>query len=115
MYILHSRNLREINEKYIRTYFTRDVLCWMLTSNFDDAVWLDREDDRRIHISRLKQGVPLAAKFGKDFGATVKAWARTQEGAAAIQHFFLTFPCGDFAAKASPPVTEGQRIVHEMG
>jgi Primase C terminal 2 (PriCT-2)/Family of unknown function (DUF5906) len=110
-----TRDRVEINEKYIKQYFTRDVLCWMLTSNFDDAVWLDREDDRRLHISRLKQQVPLAARFGKDFAPTVKAWAKSKDGSAAIRHFFLNYPCGDFAAKASPPITEGQRIVYEMG
>jgi Primase C terminal 2 (PriCT-2)/Family of unknown function (DUF5906) len=110
-----TRDRVEINEKYIKQYFTRDVLCWMLTSNFDDAVWLDREDDRRLHISRLKQQVPLAASFGKDFAPTVKAWAKSKDGSAAIHYFFLNYPCGDFAAKASPPITEGQRIVYEMG
>jgi hypothetical protein len=87
----------------------------MLTSNFDDAVWLDREDDRRIHIARLKQQVPLSRRFGEGFGAGAKAWAQSKEGAAAINHFFLTYPCEGFDPKAPPPVTAGQRIVYEMG
>lgn len=109
-----TRDRVEINPKHIRQYFVRDVLCWMLTSNFDDAVWLDREDDRRLHISRLRQQMPLSEKYGPDFAAEVKTWAQSPEGAAAIHYFFLHYDCGNFAAKAAPPVTEGQRIVYEM-
>jgi hypothetical protein len=110
-----TRDRVEINEKYTRQYFVRDILYWMLTSNFDDAVWLDREDDRRIHIARLKQQVPLAKRFGADCGARAKAWAQSREGAAAINWFFLHYPCAGFDPKAPSPVTEGQKIAHEMG
>jgi len=110
-----TRDRVQINEKYIKQYFTRDVLCWMLTSNFDDAVWLDREDDRRIHIARLKQTLPLAKKYSEDFAAKIKRWAQSPEGAAALNYYFLHYSCEGFAAKSPPPTTEGQRIVYEMG
>jgi hypothetical protein len=86
-----------------------------LPSNFDDAVWLDREDDRRIHIARLKQTVPLSKRFGEAFATEAKQWAQSKEGAASINYFFLHYPCGGFSAKAPPPTTQGQRIVYEMG
>ncbi|MBV9499158.1 MAG: hypothetical protein JO138_07275 [Acidobacteriaceae bacterium] len=110
-----TRDRVEINEKYIRQFFVRDVLCWMLTSNFDDAVWLDREDDRRIHITRLKQTIPLSKALGEAFAADAKKWAQSKEGASAINYYFLNYPCDGFSAKAPPPTTEGQRIVYEMG
>jgi hypothetical protein len=110
-----TRDRVQINEKYLRQYFTRDVLVWMLTSNFDDAVWLDREDDRRIHISRLKQRVPLAKRYGADFAANIKRWAQSSQGAAALNYYFLHYPCEGFTAKSPPPTTEGQRVVYEMG
>jgi hypothetical protein len=110
-----TRDRVEINEKFIRQYFVRDILYWDLTSNFNHAVWLDREDDHRLHIARLKQVVPLSKRFGADCGEKAKAWAQSREGAAALNYFFLNYPCKGFAPKAAPPITVGQQITYEMG
>ena len=88
-----------INQKNQPHYEIDDCMNWMFTSNQPDA-FIMGDTDRRFAIHEVTVK-PLSTEFYAEFNT----WFRSEEGAAAIFHYFLHVDLTGFNPHARAPVS----------
>ena len=106
MTMITQKQLR-LNPKYIPSYSVSDRINYYFTSNDPDALFMD-DQDRRFFVHEVRAG-----RF-EDFRRYV-AWRESDSGAAALWHYLLNLPLGDFDPQAPAPMTAGKQSMIELG
>lgn len=98
-----------VDIKYIKSYWLEDTLNYYFTSNHPDAFYLEG-GDRRLFIHELN-GPKMPLEWYQKF----IHWRDHENGAAALFHYLLRIPMGDFSPAAPPPVTGAKRRMVAIG
>lgn len=96
-----------LNPKYINSFSVVDLINYYFTSNDPDALYMD-DEDRRFFVWET-----LAGKF-VNYRRYV-AWRDSEEGMAALWHYFLDMDLGDFDPQAPAPMTQGKHSMINLG
>jgi len=95
-----TRSTLRLNSKNRKTYAVRDCINYYMTSNHEDAVYLE-SGDRRMFVHRV-DSLPLAPKEYKAYWK----WIREEGGAGRLFHYLLhEVDLADFDPQRRPPVT----------
>lgn len=98
-----------VDIKYIKSYWLEDTLNYYFTSNHPDAFYLEG-GDRRFFIHELC-GPKMPLLWYQKF----VDWRDRHGGSAALFHYLLHLPLGDFNPAAPPPETDAKRRMVAIG
>ena len=100
--LITNEELR-INIKYVPEYSIRSCANYYFTSNNPDAFFLD-ETDRRFFVHEIV-GLPLPEQW---YTGVYDPWYKSDEGAAALLHYFLNVDLDGFNPMSRAPMTESK-------
>jgi hypothetical protein len=107
---LITQSRMRVNIKYVPKFEVDDRVNYYFTSNHADAFYLE-DTDRRFFVHDVKQTKPMH----KDFYAEYVRWVRSDEGKAALFHYLLNVPLGDFDPAAPALDTAAKRLMSAVG
>lgn len=97
-----------INIKYVPRFSTQSCVNYYFTSNNPDAFFLD-EKDRRIFVHEIT-GEPLPEEW---YTEVYDPWYKSNEGAAALLHYFMNLDLTGFNPKGRAPMTDAKAAMIE--
>lgn len=104
---LITQEWMRLNPKYVPSYSVRDRANYYFTANEPDTFYMD-DGDRRFFIFETAAGKYTAYK-------EYVAWRNSDAGIAALMHYLLTLPLGDFDPQAPAPETAAKREMLDTG
>jgi hypothetical protein len=96
-----------LNPKFVPSYSIADTINYYFTSNDPDALYMD-DGDRRFFIWEV-----MGDKFGP-YKEYVR-WRDSDDGIAALWHYFLQLDLGTFDPQAPAPNTVGKLSMIQLG
>jgi len=104
-----TRETVEINSKNLRQYVITDCVNWALTSNHEDAVFLD-DTDRRFFVWSVRGG-----ELPEDLSKQLAAWWKSGQSAGALRWKFerLVDLKGFDPAARAPMTAAKKRVINE--
>ena len=96
-----------LDPKYVPSYSVPDLINYYYTSNEPDALYME-DHDRRFWVFESLAGKFLAYK-------RYVAWMESDDGIAALWHYFLALDIEWFDPNAPAPETQSKRDMIEMG
>ena len=97
-----------INIKYVPEYSIKSCANYYFTSNNPDAFFID-ETDRRFFIHEIT-GDPLPEQW---YTGTYDPWYKSEEGAAALMHYFMHLKLDGFNPVGRAPMTRAKEEMIE--
>ena len=95
--------------KYVDRFELPNRMNFLFTSNHPAAFFLT-EHSRRYFVWEIKSG-----KLPLELGKALERWRKSEEGRAALMHYFLQLDTSDFEPNADAPDTESKRTMIEAG
>ena len=105
---LITRQMAQINEKFLPAYAIRDCMNYYLTSNHPDGLFLE-DQDRRLFIHRMPK-----KRLSQEFYNNFMEWIRYEDGKANLFYYLLNLPLTGFSPKSAAPLTaaKAEMIYH---
>jgi hypothetical protein len=103
-----TRKTADVNEKYQPVYTIRDHANYVFTSNANNAIYIERPDDRRWAVFHMP------TKMGERGRLAYEWWLDPASGPALLDRLLKVDLTG-FDPSADAPQTEARRRMHEAG
>jgi Primase C terminal 2 (PriCT-2)/Family of unknown function (DUF5906) len=98
----------EIHPKGLKPYNIPNRIFITATSNYEDAITLPSNDERRWGIYYLEPTRQLTLEERKAYFKTFHDWLNGPRGPGVLRHIFNSIPISDFNPHAPPPITEAK-------
>ncbi len=102
-----TQKFMRLNPKYVPSHVVPDLINYYFTSNDPDALFMD-DADRRFFVWETRGGRYLPYR-------EYVRWRDSEEGIAALWHYFLELDLGDFDPQEPAPETTGKLSMIHLG
>lgn len=98
----------EVHPKGLKPYNIPNRIFVTATSNYEDAITLPSNDERRWGIYYLEPTRVMSPAQRKAYFTTFHNWLEGPRGPGVLRYIFNSIPLGTFNPKDAPPLTESK-------
>lgn len=103
----------EIHPKGLKPYNIPNRIFITATSNYEDAMTLPSNDERRWGVYYLNPTRPMTPAQRKAYFVNFHTWLSGPRGPGVLRYIFNTIPLGNWNPKDAPPITSSKLAMVE--